>query len=139
HVFPITLPPLRKRHEDLLGLIQHILEEKGAAAQTLDADAAALLQQYGWPGNTRELSNVLERALLLAGGGPLAPMHFPGLDSPGLSSQPPGPVSRLDKMEEHAIRMALAQFGGDTKKAADALGVSRATLYRKMKQFKIRR
>ena len=138
HVFPITLPPLRKRHEDLPGLIQHILEEKGAAAQTLDADAAALLRQYGWPGNTRELSNVLERALLLANGEPLSPSHFPGLDASCQPSEPPGPVTRLEKMEEHAIRKALAQLGGDTKKAADALGISRATLYRKIKQYGIK-
>ena len=138
HVFPITLPPLQKRHEDLPGLIQHILEEKGAAGKTLDAEAITLLQQYRWPGNTRELSNVLERAVLLAGEEALAPMHFPGLDLSGMARDPSGLVMNLDKLEELAIRKALEKLSGDTKKAAGTLGISRATLYRKIKQYSIK-
>ena len=115
-----------------------ILEEKGAAGIMVTDEAMSLLRGYRWPGNTRELSNVLERALLLAAGSRLGPEHFPALDPASTADDPSGPVMNLEKLEQLAVKKALKKFAGDTQKAAEALGISRATLYRKIKQYDIK-
>jgi DNA-binding NtrC family response regulator len=93
-----------------------------------------LLQSYGWPGNVRELRNVVERAVLLARGGALTNEHFPGLGS-GESGSGTGPKrpKGLKDLEKEYLQTLVSESGGDLKKVAEALEVSRATLYRKLK------
>ncbi len=139
NVFPIILPPLRERKEDIPGLISHSLINLGSPDQEIAPDALEFLQSYSWPGNIRELKNVLERALILAKGEHLELRHFPGLRGPDDLSGQKGPSKNLIKIEEKLIKDTIDKFGGDTSKAAKELGISRATLYRKLKKFKAAR
>jgi DNA-binding NtrC family response regulator len=134
NLFPIMLPPLRERPEDIPGLVIHILEEAGYPEQQVSAEVMGLLQSYGWPGNVRELRNVVERAVLLARGGTLTNEHFPGLAS-GESGSATGPKrpKGLKDLEKEYLQTLINESGGDLKKVAEALEVSRATLYRKLK------
>jgi transcriptional regulator of acetoin/glycerol metabolism len=96
----------------------------------ISQEAMHLLRVYSWPGNIRELWNVLERALILSGGGRVLTMeHFLGLDAFCNTHLP-------DVKEKLQIESTLKRFNGDVKKAAEALGISRATLYRKLKKAK---
>lgn len=134
HVFPIHLPPLRERPEDIPGLIQHITRSLVTGQNGLSPQVVQLLQAYQWPGNIRELRNVLERALLLARGAPLGPEHFPGLCSHAPFERVNETVVDLDRQEQEYVTGVLKKFGGDVKKAAEALGVSQRTLYRKLER-----
>jgi len=132
NVFPISLPPLRERLEDLEGLIRYFLKLQGGENIEISPEVIAYLKSYSWPGNIRELRNVLERAVLLAKGSPFRTEHFPGLGpSPSVSEQ-----VDLDLVEAQYIQSTVARFNGDTKKAAEALGISRATLYRKLSKIR---
>ena len=137
NVFPIGLPSLRERVEDLDGLASHILASLRAPLREVSPAVMKLLKSYRWPGNVRELRNVLERALLISQGQPLRPEHFPGL---GASGKPPAAnvtaVSGLAAVEEAYIKSVVETSGGDIRKAAAALNVSRATLYRKLKRIR---
>ncbi len=133
-VFPIQIPPLRDRPDDIAPLVHFFLDSLGAAQPSITPEALGLLRHYPWPGNVRELKNVIERSILLSRKGPLGIEHFPGLkDSArlnGLAGRHPGPSATLNPTE---ILEAVHHAGGDTKKAAEALGISRATLYRRIK------
>jgi transcriptional regulator with PAS, ATPase and Fis domain len=136
NVFPIVIPPLHKRTEDIPGLVHHLLATLGAPDIDISREVMQVLVQYPWPGNIRELRNVLERALLLSHGKLLTPEHFSGLDSVPVSSEHRDEdTNDLTKMESTHIKTIMQRFNNDTKKAAEALGVSRATLYRKLKKF----
>ncbi len=93
------------------------------------------LLRYSWPGNIRELRNVLERAFLLAGDQAPSATHFPGLQesSPAESE----PESRIEVRELAHIRNILAKCEGNVDQAAKELGISRATLYRRLKQIRV--
>lgn len=97
-----------------------------------------LLKEYSWPGNIRELRNILERALLISHGQVLTLEHFYGLD-PAYSLDIPAVIApgKYSEIEESHIRTVLKRFQGNTIKASKALGISRATLYRKLKKFRI--
>ncbi|MEE9523696.1 MAG: sigma-54 dependent transcriptional regulator [Thermodesulfovibrionales bacterium] len=136
NVFPVILPPLRERKEDIPGLISHLLLKLGPPDQEMSLDTLEFLKSYSWPGNVRELKNVLERALILAKGESLELSHFPGLRGPDDRSVQKGPAKNLIKVEEKHINDIIDRFGGDTKRAAEELGISRATLYRKLKKYK---
>jgi DNA-binding NtrC family response regulator len=136
HVFPIVIPPLRKRPQDIPGLVHHLLAALGAPDAEISAELMQMLQQYPWPGNIRELRNVLERALLLSRGNPLSTDHFSGLESvPVPVEQKNEDTSDLTKMEEAHIKTVMQRFRNDTKKASEVLGISRATLYRRLKKI----
>ena len=134
-VFPIHIPPLRQRIEDLKGVVLHLLRVIRKSEPEVSQEVMQFLENYSWPGNIRELRNVLERALLLAHGNPLAPEHFPGLGSSHSLPKEPSEDYQLEDMEERHIKSVINRFDGDTKKAAEALGISRAALYRKLKKF----
>jgi DNA-binding NtrC family response regulator len=136
NVFPIHIPPLRERLEDMPGLVRHFLDSFHALHTESSPEVMSLLKRYPWPGNIRELKNVLERALLLARGSPLSPGHFPGLDISAVPLQAIGGESRnMDQFEEDYLRTVMERSGGDIKVAATMMGISRATLYRKLKRF----
>ncbi|MHC4885977.1 MAG: sigma-54-dependent transcriptional regulator [Planctomycetota bacterium] len=135
HIFPITLPPLRNCRSDIPPLACRLLSAMGYGKQSVSDAGMESLKVYDWPGNIRELRNVLERACLIADGKPLAPQHFPGLSSPaGVPSSSEDKLWPLDDSEARHIQDALAHFGGDVPQTAQALHISRATLYRKLRK-----
>lgn len=129
-VLSVTVPPLRDRLEDLPGLARELLAEMGAHGVSLGEEAEALLRGYSWPGNVRELRNLLERARLLSHGDTLTPSCFPGLT--GVA--PASGAGRRGAPGAEQIRGALARCGGRVPEAAKLLGISRATLYRRLKE-----
>jgi len=135
NVFPIEIPPLRLRLEDLPELARRILSSLKASA-VISPEVMPLLLSYPWPGNVRELKNALERAVLISRGGPLRPEHFPGLlEWPTPEESPRAGDRDLGLIERDHIRNVIGEAGGDMKKAAEKLKISRATLYRKLKKF----
>jgi len=139
-VFPILIPPLRGRKEDIIGLAEHILTTLGYEHFPLDSSIGTVLNEYDWPGNIRELRNMLERALLLSRKGPLAPAHFPGLKPDTLRHSVPliemstGQYRTLAAVEHDYILQVLKSNSWDKNKAAEILGISRASIYRKIKK-----
>ncbi|UJH69172.1 sigma-54-dependent transcriptional regulator [Allomuricauda sp. SCSIO 65647] len=134
----IEIPPLRDRDEDVLILSDFYLKRFGHKydKQGLRINNAAQekLMQYVWPGNVRELRHIIERAVILSEGNILKPEDFL-LSSKSATSFELGPTT-LDEMEKQMISRALEQHDGNYSAAAEQLGVSRQTLYNKMKKLK---
>ena len=132
--FPIVLPPLRDRPDDIALLVQSFLRRAGAGKRTLtiDADALAQLQRRTWPGNIRELRNVLERASLFADDGVIRVEQL--LAAPVEQGTAPGLPVRGDSI---ALAELHASFGGTRKELAAHLGLSERTLYRRLKALGI--
>jgi two-component system response regulator FlrC len=142
-VFPVSLPPLRERPDDIIPIAEHLIAglaiRLGRAGLALDDTAKHKLCGYDWPGNVRELLNVLERATILADGSVLSAADLFGLDGALVSeavSAPP-PEGTLEELEKEAIRRALSATGGHRKRAAARLGIGLRTLYEKLKQYGI--
>jgi DNA-binding NtrC family response regulator len=135
-VFPITLPPLRERADDIAGFTDYLLAGFGYAHFPLSSGILHLLMKYAWPGNLRELKNMLERAVILAQGKPLAPQHFPGLNNTDIHFSQPAALRNLDDIENAHVLMTVQECGGDKYKASEALGISLSTLYRKLNNAK---
>jgi len=137
-VFPIELPSLQECIADLPALVQHLLASSGRPHVNVPGDVMGLLRQYPWPGNIRELKNVLERGMLLAGSRPLSLKHFAFLQAVGARAPRSSGLEPADwdvqQLEMDHIQQALERFGGDMTKTAKALGMSRSTLYRKLKK-----
>jgi DNA-binding NtrC family response regulator len=138
-VIRISIPPLRERRGDLPGLCGHLLKQlSGGREIRIEEDELAKMASYSWPGNVRELKNVLERAFLLRKGDVLKPSAFLGKVSEPEAprQQEPAPNEEnlsLDFMESRHINHVLAKFSGNHTRAAEALGISRSTLLRKLK------
>ena len=138
-VFPIELPALRERREDI-GLLADTLLTRLAPgrAYTLAETTRACLAAYDFPGNIRELRNILERAMLMADGDMLLPVHLPpelaGGERAAPGDSPPGvdAVVPLDVAERRYLQWALTRHAGDRKALARRLGISERTLYRKL-------
>ncbi len=145
NVINIELPPLRERLSDIPLLAQHFLtrtcEEAGKKAAAFTEPAVAALQRYPWPGNVRELQNVVERAVLLGRGGEVGPEDLPAHIAAGQASmalQPLTGKALKDAMEapERAIILEVLELHNWNRNAtADALGINRTTLYKKMKRL----
>jgi DNA-binding NtrC family response regulator len=132
----ITIPPLRERMDDLQALVAYLLNDLGSSEAVISNDVMRILKNYSWPGNIRELKNVLERALMLTPrGAVLRESHFSSL---GNNRQPLHglPPRTVQEVEELHIKSVLKQMGGDIEKAARSLNISRATLYRRLKQIR---
>ncbi len=136
----LTVPPLRRRIEDIPLLAETFLRslgaEIGAPERQLQRDAMAALQSYSWPGNVRELRNVIERALLLSRGETIsaADLRF---DFEGCG---PGAVSvvtdRLAEVERLHVQRVVGEENGHVERAAARLGIPRSTLYQRLKEYK---
>ena len=133
-VMPIVVPPLRDRSEDIERLAFHILASLHYPFREVSSDIISLLKSYPWPGNVRELRNVLERAVMLARGSALTDQLFTSLHGPSRMTLRE-PVGGLDGMEMETIRTALKRTNGNVNKVAKELGISRATIYRKIKRM----
>ena len=138
-VFPLEVPPLRQRHLDILRLARHFLrkfnKELGKGVIEFSQDALRLLLDYQWPGNVRELENVVERALVLAKGVEVEAWDLP--DGLRDTAHRPDMAGTLETHERQALVKALEQSSWNKKLAADRLGISRTTLYRKIKQHNL--
>ncbi|NOX38570.1 MAG: sigma-54-dependent Fis family transcriptional regulator [Calditrichaeota bacterium] len=138
NVFPISLPPLRDRKEDIPELVHFFLEQ--TAAHSITRQALACLMEYDWPGNVRELRNVIERAAILSNG-VIDIQDLPGqLRRTSGKSHPfelPEEGIVLDELERDLICQALEKSGGNKTRAAQLLGITRRRLYSMMERFGI--
>jgi two-component system response regulator AtoC len=130
--FRLDLPPLRERVEDIGPLAAWFLRE---SPLTLSDEALAMLEDYSWPGNIRELRNSLNKAILFAPGPRIELRDLP-LEIVEGRNDSAGDDYSLDGLEQQTIRRVLAQTGGHQQKAADLLGISRRTLIRKLKLYR---
>ncbi len=147
-VFPIAVPPLRERPEDVIPLADHFLalhgEREGRPGSRFSREAAHLLLSYPWPGNVRELENEVQRALALAEPGEaigpeLLSERLRGAVEPVRAATREGESLResLDRIEAWLIRRALERHGGRRAETARRLGVTREGLYKKMQRLNI--
>jgi len=147
NVIPIFVPPLRDRDTDIPLLAEHFMaefaREYGRRPKKLDAGAATGLRSYRWPGNVRELRNVIERLMIMVPGDTITAADLGFLDvsiaaAPETPGAPPVPLHEArDRFEREYILRALAAQNGNISRTADALGVERSNLYRKMRAFGI--
>lgn len=138
NIFPIPLPPLRERREDIPALAERLLMriEPGRKVK-IGMEAMDCLMRQNFPGNVRELRNMLERALILADGNTILPGHLPAMDGTTGEKKPStttpfDEIVPLEILEQRYLAWAAANFHGDRKTLADRLGVSERTLYRKL-------
>jgi two-component system response regulator FlrC len=149
HVFPINLPPLRERREDILPLARFLLQRHadGSVTPELTLEAQALLVEHAWPGNIRELDNVMQRAMILRRGDSISPedLCFEPVVESGASStteviqlpdQPNDLGDELKKKEQLLIIEALQSGNGNRKYAAMKLGISERTLRYKLARMR---
>jgi DNA-binding NtrC family response regulator len=133
----IHLPPLRERREDIPALAMFFLQRTATQYRKhltgFDPEAIKALLAYPWPGNIRELEHTVERAVLLSGGTTI------GMEDLALRGRVPASVSMeemsLEDAEQLLIRKALSRFEGNVSKAAEALGLSRSALYRRLERY----
>jgi DNA-binding NtrC family response regulator len=162
NVIPLRLPPLSQRGEDVLLLadffIRRLTREYGLGELRLSEEARTWLMTHHWPGNVRELQNLMERAVLLAGAGPIRPVHFlldgqewspevvgddPAATGSGIavSSTPVAfdtgaRIPTIQEMEMHLIIKSLDQTSGNRTKASELLGISVRTLRNKLGEYR---
>ena len=146
NVIPIFVPPLRERADDVPRLAEYFMSdlarEYGRRRKTFDVMAMSTLQHYRWPGNVREMRNVLERLMIMVPGDTISPSDLSFLDGVGSVERHENTVSvplheAREAFERDYILKALAAQQGNISRTADALGVERSNLYRKMKSFGI--
>jgi transcriptional regulator with PAS, ATPase and Fis domain len=149
NVFPIPLPPLRDRKDDMPVLAGALLEDlnrkHGTKVTEISAEVNDRLRSYNWPGNVRELRNVLERAVIVAGEGTIQSMHLP----PGFGGAPmPAPTLgsdsgelripvgfTIEQAERALIELTLEHTKHNKTRAAEILGISQKTLFNKLKEY----
>ena len=136
--FVIPIPPLRERREDIPAMAHEFLRRAaartGKTVRTISADAMTRLVRYGWPGNVRQLEHAIERAVILARGATIGVRDLPPEIAHGRATPEDVEVFDLRASERRLIREALAHFGGNRRRAAEALGISPVTLWRKLKE-----
>ena len=143
NVVPITMPPLRKRPEDIPLLVAHFLTKFGAAGRTISSEAMQALVDYQWPGNVRELENTIERTVILSHADEIGIDDLPAEVRAGVSVTDAGsrcfvlPETGLDleEIELDFVRQALDRAGGSVPKAAKLIGLTTKTLEARMQRF----
>ena len=154
NVVSVELPPLRQRTADIADLVHHFINKHAGGNDRASIGESALqtLQRYTWPGNVRELENMVERALILSGGGVLAEEHFlldwqspkqtpSGSPHPVSSDDPSGEAARplnpaVEALEAELIDRALSQASGNKARAAALLDISERSLWYKLKKYR---
>ncbi len=137
-VFPVRLPPLRERREDIPALVRSLIadigKDIGRAGLVVDEAVVRSLSARAWPGNIRELRNALERAAILADGNAIGAQHLE--PSQASSSSVPDTLS-LDELERQTIERALISASGNRRRTAELLGIGLRTLYDKLKRYEL--
>jgi two-component system response regulator FlrC len=144
NVFPVEIPALRERKGDILPLARHFLSAYvdlvGRSGFSLSVAAEAELTGYDWPGNIRELGNVVQRAMILAPATTIEPMHLmlPRLAGRPVQTTPPAEAAggQIKDMEKTMILDTLARMDGSRKRTAEALGISERTLRYKLQRYR---
>ncbi|MEM7669492.1 MAG: sigma 54-interacting transcriptional regulator, partial [Pseudomonadota bacterium] len=159
-VFPLHLPPLRERAEDLPALAQMFLKRFAAAevstAERFSHTALAAISNAPWPGNVRQLENTIHRAVVMSDGARIEPSDLHGLEINGVRPEchcaiadddeiatvdpfvcDNGHIRRLNEIEADAISRALSLYRGRMSETARRLGIGRSTLYRKIDELRI--
>lgn len=142
-VVPIVLPPLRERREDIPLLANHFLrkynEKREKSVTAISDGAMKVLTEYDWPGNVRELENVIERAVVLTGGGVIEPadLWYYEVGSKRATGSDADEVKSLTDAEREHIVRTLKMLNGQIGKASEALGIDRKTLRLKMRKYGI--
>ncbi len=144
NVINIHLPPLRERMEDLPLLVQHLIEKNserfGKHIRTLSPATFGFLKAYQWPGNIRELENVIEHAFVMCSTELIEPEHLPEklwTVKSGYSDATGTSITPIQQAEKVLIKSLLEQFNGHRGKTAVALDIDKSTLWRKMKKFQM--
>jgi transcriptional regulator of acetoin/glycerol metabolism len=130
----VQLPPLRDRRPEFAGLAAAILNDIAPAVH-VSGRALAALQHYGWPGNFTQLRSVLAQSADAAGRDVIGLEHLPGEVAGALRG--PRALSRIEELEREAIIAALREQHGNKLRAAEALGMSRSTFYRRLRQLRL--
>jgi two-component system response regulator PilR (NtrC family) len=141
NVFEITIPPLRKRLEDLPALVEHLIQrhngEMKMSYKGVDSATMRILMSLPWKGNIRELDNVLERAMILGNGEWISSGDLPGKQAADELNSEDNLTRAIELYEKTHIERTLNKAAGDKMRAADLLGLSLSTLYRKMEKLGI--
>ncbi len=146
HVFPVRMPPLRDRREDVALLATHFLDKHGRALEGFEPEALRALTGYRWPGNVRELENCVERAVAMASGPVVTPRDLPEEVREGQEGALPGDMLvRLpyreavevahERMSRDYLIALLREFGGNVTRAAERAGMERESLHRLLKRY----
>ncbi len=144
NVFPVEVPPLRERLDDVPGLARYFMrlfsEETGRETPRISAEAMELLKAYSWPGNIRELKNIMERAFVMTLGGAVEAAQIEPWLGRSRDPEPGGCLSAgmtLKQAEEVLIRATLDHFHGHRQKTAESLGISVRTLINRLREWKL--
>jgi len=129
----VRVPPLRERPEDIADIVPALIRRHAERGPRCSPDLLQALMRADWPGNVRQLEAVVQRMVERRRLGELTPRDLP----PDLDQPPPRRLSQMERAQRSAIVQALAQADGNKVRAAEALGIARATLYRKMKELGI--
>jgi transcriptional regulator with PAS, ATPase and Fis domain len=146
NVFMLEIPPLRERKEDIIPITKFLINklntELGRNVTTIDNNVWSIFMEYDWPGNIRELENILERSINVVEGSTIHVHHLPVYlrkrfenkqdDEPLFSLQ-----MEIEKAEKNAIIKALDKASGNIQEAANLLGIHRSSLYRKIEKYNI--
>lgn len=139
NVVRIQMPPLRERKEDIPALVAHFLRQFNQRFRRevtgLDPEALRALTAYDFPGNVRELENLIERAYALGARDHLTLADLPSLSAGARETAPSRPLPTLAEVEKELILQALSVHKNDKERAAKALGLSRRTIYRRLKEY----
>ena len=141
NVFPIYLPPLRERKDDIPGLVLHFLKKNSQPENKMDPHTLRALMNYHWPGNVRELENIIERMIILSGDDPISveflPPQFQGIaqSTGSFSIEIPEAGLSIDAVEKELINKALKKARGNKSHAAKLLGITRRKLYSMMERL----
>jgi DNA-binding NtrC family response regulator len=140
NVISIHIPPLRDRKEDIPLLVEHFVDkfniEMGKAIEGVNEGAMRLLMDFGWPGNARELRNVIERAMVVTKGKTIMESD---LSLPAAAGRPGNHGKSLDDIEKDHIRLILGENRWNINRSAQMLGIDRVTLYNKIKKYDLKR
>ena len=147
-VFPIQVPSLRERHEDILPLARYFLRflqtKSGKSIKGFSREAENVLISYSWPGNVRELRNVVERAIILEKGTEISlrslildTIDLPPLPETGLGGGLPEGIVPLEEIEGEMVMRAMTASGENQTRAAELLGITRDQLRYRLKKFRI--
>lgn len=142
NVISITVPPLRERKEDIPQLVTNFLKRfnqaMGKNVRAVSNETMDLIFSYDWPGNIRQLENVMERSVVLSKGAVIQPHDLPPELGPDADADDELSASDLNRMERDHVRSVLEQCGWNKYKAAKMMGISRSTLYSKIRKHGIR-